>query len=67
MVFKFIRHTNKVFFAQYHFKNTLKTSTILTIRKFGSHSKNLTMEKVIAVGQMRSTNDKAANRQQVQE
>lgn len=65
MIFKFLRQTNKVHFAQNHFKNTLKTSTFLSIRIFGSHSKSVTMDKVIAIGQMRSTNDKAANRQQV--
>lgn len=65
MVFKFIWHKNKVFFAQHHLKKTLKTSTFLSARKFGSYSKNPTMEKVIAIGQMRATNDKLANRQQV--
>lgn len=65
MIFKYIWHTNKVFSAQYHLKNTLKPSTFLSIRKFRSHSRNPTMEKIIAIGQMRSTNDKLANRQQV--
>lgn len=65
MVFKLIHFTSRIFFAQRHHLNTLKASTVISIRQFGSQSKNLTMEKIIAIGQMRSTNDKAANRDQV--
>lgn len=66
MVFMFVHLTNKAFLAQYHFINTLNATISLSIRKIGSQSKNLAMEKIIAIGQMLATNDKAHNRQQVQ-
>lgn len=51
MFFNFIRFANKVFLPQYRLIST-------------SNSK---MEKIIAIGQMCATNDKLANRQQVQQ
>lgn len=66
MVINFIRLTNKLFLAQNHTFNISKQVFLLS-RTFGSQVKELKMEKIIAIGQMKSTNDKAANRKQVQQ
>ena len=66
MVINFVRFTSKLFLAHHHsFK--VSQQVFLFGRKFSSQVKDLKMEKTIAIGQMRSTNDKAANRQQVQQ
>lgn len=67
MVISFIRSTRKLFFAQNYTLKISKQLLFVCDRRFSSQTKNLKMEKIIAVGQMRSTNDKAANRQQVQQ
>lgn len=68
MVINFVRFTSKLFLAQKQ-NQTIKISkqVFLFSRKFSSQIKDLKMEKIIAIGQMRSTNDKAANREQVQQ
>lgn len=66
MIISFVRFTSKLFLAQNHSYKIPKPLSLFN-RKFGSQVKQFKMEKVIAIGQMRSTNDKAANRQQVQQ
>lgn len=68
MFINFVRFTNRLFLAQKH-NQTFKISkqVFLFSRKFSNQSKDLKMEKIIAIGQMRSTNDKASNREQVQQ
>lgn len=66
MVINFVRFTSKLFLAHQHSFKVSK-QVFLFGRKFSSQIKDLKMEKIIAIGQMRSTNDKASNRQQVQQ
>lgn len=68
MLINFFRFTKRLFLAQNH-NQTFKISkqVFLFSRKSSNQVKNLKMEKIIAIGQMRSTNDKAANREQVQQ
>lgn len=64
MVINFVRFTSRLFLAPHI---SFKISKQVFSRKFSNQVKDLKMEKIIAIGQMRSTNDKAANRQQVQQ
>lgn len=76
MVLKFIRYANRISVAlPHHFLNTsyatiAKPIAALSIRAISYQTKSRqtsTMEKTIAIGQMRATNDKLSNRQQVQQ
>lgn len=63
---KFIQLTSKLFRIQYH--HTINITTTFLIRRHLSNQINqFKMEKIIAIGQMRSTNNKLDNRQQVQQ
>lgn len=66
MIFSNVRYTAKLFLVQRRSTNSYK-ELFLPIRNFVSHTKAFKMDKTIAIGQMRSTNDKIANRQQVQQ
>lgn len=66
MVFKSIQFTSKLILVQHRLLRTPKVA-LSSNRKLTSQVKHSMMEKLIAIGQMRATNDKAANRQQVQQ
>lgn len=63
----YIRHARKLFSVQSYTANYSIKTVFHSNRSLANHSKNMAMEKIIAIGQMRSTNDKIANRQQVQQ
>lgn len=66
MLSSYIRHASTLFLVQRHSLNRF-TTIFQSIRHFANQTNDLKMDKFIAIGQMRSTNDKAANRQQVQQ
>lgn len=63
----YIRHASKLFSVQSYTANYSIKTVFHSVRSLANHSKNMAMDKIIAIGQMRSTNDKIANRQQVQQ
>lgn len=63
---KFIQLTSKLFRIQSHYI-TNQTEQFFIKRYFSNQIKKFKMEKIIAIGQMRSTNNKLDNRQQVQQ
>lgn len=67
MIFSNVRYTAKLFLVQRRSINSYKELFLPIIRNFVSQTKAFKMDKTIAIGQMRSTNDKIANRQQVQQ
>lgn len=67
MVLAFIRCPTKLLSFHSHFIRSSEIALTLKYRQLSNHTSNFNMEKMIAIGQMRATNDKIANRQQVQQ
>lgn len=67
MIRHFVRITNRHFFTNQYPKTVYNKVLPRLSRQFSSQIGKTNMEKIVAVGQMRATNDKAANRHQVQQ